>query len=152
MGGTWKWKTPGALPESDPSQMTKVGVNRPHCQTKKTKKLAGTPVPRKPLKFSVLSAQRALSILSSLMQRYTCAALHNTQNMTLIMEERLYGVYQSMFQADLASTVRHSCIVNGAFRDWCAALAAGAAARGSRGPRSWPVGLAVARWVASPIN
>ena len=50
--------------------------------------------------------------------------------MTLIMEERLYGVYQSMFQADLASTVRHSCIVNGAFRDWCAALAA--AARGSR--------------------
>ena len=91
------------------------------------------------------------------MQRYTCAALHNTQNMTLIMEERLYGVYQSMFQADLASTVRHSCIVNGAFRDWCAALAA--VARGSRaraarprGPRSWPVGLAVARWVASPIN
>jgi len=63
VGGTWKWKTPypGALPESDPrsgsegtveSQMTKVGVNRPHCQTKKTKKLAGTPVPRKPLKFS----------------------------------------------------------------------------------------------------
>jgi hypothetical protein len=46
VGGTWKWKTPypGALPESDPrsgsegtveSQMTKVGVNRPHCQTKK---------------------------------------------------------------------------------------------------------------------
>jgi hypothetical protein len=50
VGGTWKWKTPypGALPESDPrsgsegtveSQMTKVGVNRPHCQTKKTKKV-----------------------------------------------------------------------------------------------------------------
>ena len=52
MGGTWKWKTPypGALPESDPrsgsegtveSQMTKVGVNRPHCQTKKTSRDAG---------------------------------------------------------------------------------------------------------------
>jgi hypothetical protein len=62
VGGTWKWKTPypGALPESDPrsgsegtveSQMTKVGVNRPHCQTKKTKKLAGRRS-LKPLKFS----------------------------------------------------------------------------------------------------
>ena len=72
MGGTWKWKTPypGALPESDPrsgsegtveSQMTKVGVNRPHCQTKKTKKLAGTPVPRKPLKFSMKRQCRSVN-------------------------------------------------------------------------------------------
>jgi hypothetical protein len=44
-------------------QMTKVGVNRPHCQTKKTKKLAGTPVPRKPLKFSARTRKVGLATI-----------------------------------------------------------------------------------------